>query len=62
MGGSHTGERGVFRSGDLDGAEKRVAAAYYELVHQVSLRGFGVEMSGCVGTIQHGFSRIDGRK
>ena len=40
-GGGHAGERGVFCSGDLDGAEKRVAAAYYKLVHWVSLRGMG---------------------
>ena len=32
-GGGHAGERGVFGSGDFDGAEKRVAAAYYKLVH-----------------------------
>src|ERR1700677_4669968 len=34
-GGGHAGERGVFGSGDFDGAEERVAAAYYELVHCV---------------------------
>ena len=49
-GGGHAGERGVFGSGDFDGAEKRVAAAYYELVHLVSLRRFSVEMSSCAGT------------
>ncbi len=32
-GGGHAGKRGVLSSGDLDGAEKRVAAAYYKLVH-----------------------------
>ncbi len=32
-GGGHAGERGVFGSGDFDGAEKGVSAAYYELVH-----------------------------
>ena len=32
-GGGHAGEGGVFGSGDFDGAEKRVAAAYYKLVH-----------------------------
>ncbi len=45
-GGGHAGERGVFSSGDFDGAEKGVTAAYNELVHRLSLRGFGVEMSG----------------
>ena len=49
-GGGHAGEGGVFCSGDFDGAEKRVAAAYYELVHLVSLRRFCVEMSSCAGT------------
>jgi len=32
-GGCHAWERGVFGSGDLDGAEERVAAAYYKLIH-----------------------------
>ena len=32
-GGGHAGERGVLCAGDFDGAEKRVAAAYYKLVH-----------------------------
>jgi hypothetical protein len=56
-GGGHAGERGVFGSGDFDGAEEGIAAAYYELVHWVSLWGLGVEMgdeggaghSGCPG-------------
>ena len=51
-GGGHAGERGVFCSGDFDGAEKRVAAAYYELVHMTSLRGSGVEMGDCWGTFE----------
>jgi len=42
-GGGHAGKRGVFGSGDLDRAEKRVAAADYKLVHQASLRGMRVE-------------------
>jgi hypothetical protein len=49
-GGSHAGEGGVFGSGDFDGAEERVAAAYYELVHSVSLRRICVEMSSWAGT------------
>ncbi|MCU1252506.1 MAG: hypothetical protein JWQ49_5535, partial [Edaphobacter sp.] len=32
-GGGHAGKGGVFRSGDFNGAEKGIAAAYYELVH-----------------------------
>jgi hypothetical protein len=32
-GGGHAGKGGVFCSGDFNGAEKRVAAAYYELIH-----------------------------
>src|SRR6266702_441612 len=43
-GGGHAGERGVFGSGDFDGAEKGVAAAYYELVHLSSLLGSNEEM------------------
>ncbi len=39
-GGGHAREGGVFSSGDFDGAEKGVAAAYYELVHLASLRRF----------------------
>ena len=49
-GGGHAGERGVLGSGDFDGAEKRVAAAYYKLIHAVSLRRFRVEMSSWAGT------------
>ena len=49
-GGGHAGKGGVFGSGDFDGAEKGVAAAYYELVHSVSLRRFCVEMSSWAGT------------
>ena len=49
-GGGHAGERGVFSSGDLDGAEKGIAAAHYELVHFDSLRRFRVEMSNGVGS------------
>jgi len=37
-GGGHTGKSGVLRSGDFDGAEKGIAAAYYKLVHPISLR------------------------
>ena len=42
-GGGHTGERGVLGSGDFDGAEKRVAAADYKLVHRISVRKMVVE-------------------
>ena len=38
-GGGHAGEGGVFCAGDFDGAEKRVAAAYYELVHLSEFTG-----------------------
>ena len=40
-GGGHAGERGVLRARDFDRAEKRVAAAYYKLVHLLSLRKVG---------------------
>jgi hypothetical protein len=43
-GGGHAGKGGVFRSGDFDGAEKGIAAAYYELIHLASLRRFCVEI------------------
>ena len=46
-GGGHAGERGVLCAGDFDGAEKGIAAAYYELVHRSSLRG--VAWNGCRG-------------
>jgi hypothetical protein len=50
-GSGHAGEGGVFGSGDFDGAEERVAAAYYELIHiYLSLRMFGVEMGGWGGS------------
>ncbi len=35
-GGGHAGERGVLGAGDFDGSEEGVAAAYNELVHDVS--------------------------
>ena len=41
-GGGHAGEGGVLGSGNFDGAEKGVAAAYYKLIHRGSLR-FGNE-------------------
>jgi len=45
-GGGHAGKRGVFGSGDFDGAEKGIAAAYYKLIHYVSsLSGGRVEMA-----------------
>ena len=43
-GGGHAGERGVFGSGDFDGTEKGVSAAYYELIHLNSLLGSNEEM------------------
>ncbi len=43
-GSGHAGEGGVFCSGDLDGAEKGIAAAYYKLVHPFSLLGGNEEM------------------
>src|SRR5580704_5230066 len=49
-GSGHTGKSGVFGSGDFDSAQKGVTAAYYKFVHLESLRGFGVEMSGLVGS------------
>ena len=49
-GGGHAGESGVFRSGDFDGAEKGISAAYYKLFHLASLRRFRVEMSNGGGS------------
>jgi len=49
-GGGHARKSGVLGSGDFDGAEKGVAAAYYELIHLVSLRRFCVEMSNGDGS------------
>ena len=39
QGGGHAGQRGIFGSADADGAEQRLSAADYELVHGVSLQG-----------------------
>ncbi len=43
-GGGHAGERGVFGSGNFDGAEKGIAAAYNKLIHVTSLGREAVEM------------------
>ena len=56
-GGGHAGESGVLGSGDFDGAEKGVAAAYYELVHSFSLRGFEVK-NGVLGGYGGGCRRV----
>ncbi len=49
-GGGHTGEGGVFGSGDLDGSEKWISAAYNKLVHLLSLRKSDEEMGTEIGT------------
>ena len=48
QGGGHAGERGVFRAADADGAEQRLSAADYELVHGCILAGV-VEFGRLIG-------------
>jgi hypothetical protein len=43
-GGGHAWERGVFCSGDLDGAQEGVSAANDKLVHLASLRKLPVQV------------------
>ena len=49
-GGGHAGKSGVFGSGDFDGSEKGVSAAYNELIHLSSLRKSHEEMGAEIGT------------
>ncbi len=49
-GGSHTREGGVFCSGNFDGSEEGIAAAYNKLIHFPSLRKSYEDMGVEIGT------------